>query len=444
MAKRRKALPTPLANSTTLSSSTTQPSRRRTELPRDPSAGSGYPAAGSGTPLTPKQINARPHLESAETAGQLNGGYHSRSVLALTGGVMQYTIPAWVRTCVMVGLIFGGCCSNVFALEAIIKDEPSSGVLITFTQFLLVALHGYYTHFSRHNPPFFLKPNRVPLIRWMTNIVLFFSVNILNNYAFGFDISVPVHIILRSGGSITTMLVGFAWGKRYSRMHVISVALLTVGVIISAIGGSKKSSLTTQSTSLATFLTGLLILFVAQVLSAIMGLYIQATYEAYGSHWRENLFYSHFFSLPLFIPFFPKMLAQFRLLATSPPISFPLTSLAPYLPPAFSTSIQIPYVIAIPKHLLSLLLNALTQFACIRGVNLLGSRASALTVTIVLNIRKLASLLLSVQLFGNKLSPVVMAGAAVVFAAGAMYAWESQRLASQTKARARARLSKTT
>jgi solute carrier family 35 (UDP-xylose/UDP-N-acetylglucosamine transporter), member B4 len=75
----------------------------------------------------------------------------------------------------------------------------------------------------------------------MTNIVLFFSVNILNNYAFGFDISVPVHIILRSGGSITTMLVGFAWGKRYSRMHVISVALLTVGVIISAVGASKKS-----------------------------------------------------------------------------------------------------------------------------------------------------------------------------------------------------------
>ena len=74
----------------------------------------------------------------------------------------------------------------------------------------------------------------------MTNIVLFFTVNVLNNYAFSFNISVPVHIILRSGGSITTMLVGFAWGKRFSRMHVISVALLTVGVIISAVGDSKK------------------------------------------------------------------------------------------------------------------------------------------------------------------------------------------------------------
>jgi solute carrier family 35 (UDP-xylose/UDP-N-acetylglucosamine transporter), member B4 len=185
-----------------------------------------------------------------------------------------------------------------------------------------------------------------------------------------------------------------------------------------------------------------LILFVAQVLSAIMGLYIQATYEAYGSHWRENLFYSHFLSIPLFIPFFPKMLAQFRLLTTSPPISLSLTPLTSYLPPTFSTAFQIPQAISMPKHLLSLLINALTQFACIRGVNLLGSRASALTVTIVLNIRKLASLLLSVRLFGNKLSPVVMTGAMVVFTAGAMYAWESQRLASQKKARTRARLNK--
>ncbi|KAI9782106.1 MAG: golgi uridine diphosphate-N- acetylglucosamine transporter [Geoglossum umbratile] len=240
------------------------------------------------------------------------------------------------------------------------------------------------------------------------------------------------------------MLVGFAWGKRYSRMHVISVALLTVGVIISAVGGSKKYSPTTEPTSPATFLTGLLILFVAQVLSAIMGLYVQATYEAYGSYWRENLFYSHFLSLPLFIPFFPKMLAQFRLLATSPPITLPLTSLNPYLPPALSAPIQKLSAIAVPKHLLSLLLNAMTQFACIRGVNLLGSRASALTVTIVLNIRKLVSLLLSVRLFGNQLSPIVMTGAVVVFTAGAMYAWESQRLASQKKARARARLGKAT
>ena len=56
----------------------------------------------------------------------------------------------------------------------------------------------------------------------------------LNNFAFGYKISVPVHIILRSGGSVTTILVGWIWGKRYTRMQVFSIAILTAGVVIAA------------------------------------------------------------------------------------------------------------------------------------------------------------------------------------------------------------------
>jgi solute carrier family 35 (UDP-xylose/UDP-N-acetylglucosamine transporter), member B4 len=67
----------------------------------------------------------------------------------------------------------------------------------------------------------------------------------------------------------------------------------------------------------------------------------------------------------------------------------------------------------------------------VRGVNMLASRSSALTVTIVLNIRKLVSLLLSIYLFGNKLSLMVMVGAMVVFGGGGMYAVESQRVNKQ-------------
>ena len=31
------------------------------------------------------------------------------------------TIPAWIAVGAVFGLIFGGCCSNVYALEAIVK-----------------------------------------------------------------------------------------------------------------------------------------------------------------------------------------------------------------------------------------------------------------------------------------------------------------------------------
>ncbi len=81
-----------------------------------------------------------------------------------------------------------------------------------------------------------------------------------------------------------------------------------------------------------------------------------------------------------------------------------------------------------------LALNSLTQLACIRGVNLLAARSSALTVTIVLNIRKLVSLFLSIWLFGNKLAPGVLVGAAVVFGSGLLYAYEGQTKAKEIKA----------
>lgn len=48
----------------------------------------------------------------------------------------------------------------------------------------------------------------------------------------------------------------------------------------------------------AQFLAGLVVLFIAQVLSAFMGLYVEDTYSKYGSNWREGLFYTVDF-LPL-------------------------------------------------------------------------------------------------------------------------------------------------
>lgn len=56
----------------------------------------------------------------------------------------------------------------------------------------------------------------------------------LNNWAFAFSISVPIHIILRSFGSVSTMIAGVFRGKRYSTLQVLSVVLLTVGVLVSA------------------------------------------------------------------------------------------------------------------------------------------------------------------------------------------------------------------
>ncbi|KAL7785143.1 UAA transporter [Trichoderma ceciliae] len=327
-------------------------------------------------------------------------------------------------TAVMTVLIFGGCCSNVYALEAIINFEPTNGTLVTFVQFLFIAITGYVAQFDKARPPFFLTPNVVPLRRWLVNILLFFSINVLNNHAFSYNISVPVHIILRSGGSITTMAAGYLCGKTYSRVQVFAVFLLSIGVSLAAWSDSKDKK-TSEGDTEPVFNVGLLIIFVAQVLSAIMGLYTEATYQKYGPQWKENLFYSHILSLPLFLPFMPSMRRNLAVLSKSTPLELNIP---------FAASLQRPT--RVPAQLAFLAANVLTQYACIRGVNLLAANASALTVTIILSIRKLMSLLLSIWLFGNTLTVNTFLSAVVVFGAAALYSVSPKSTPTKEKKKA--------
>src|SRR5271163_1392804 len=71
------------------------------------------------------------------------------------------------------------------------------GLLITLMQFILVAIFVYPSQ-SSARPPFFLKKTKIPLRVLFGSAAMFYTVNMLNNWAFAFDISVPVHIILRS------------------------------------------------------------------------------------------------------------------------------------------------------------------------------------------------------------------------------------------------------
>jgi solute carrier family 35 (UDP-xylose/UDP-N-acetylglucosamine transporter), member B4 len=158
-----------------------------------------------------------------------------------------------------------------------------------------------------------------------------------------------------------------------------------------------------------------------------MGLYTEETYKQYGPRWKENLFYSHLLSLPLFLPFTKSLVHQFMRLLNSPPLGLRLpidqASLMS-LPEGWRKVVEGIYV---PSQVVYLALNVLTQYACIRGVNLLAAASSALTVTIVLNIRKLVSLLLSIWLFGNRLATGTLVGAVVVFSAGALYSLDSKQ-----------------
>lgn len=172
---------------------------------------------------------------------------------------------------------------------------------------------------------------------------------------------------------------------------------------------------------------GLLILLVAQLLSAYMGAYVEDIYIEHGNHWKANLFYSHLLSIPLFSPFFPILSSQFSRLQSSSAFSVP-PALAASLPPTVNKALA-----STSQHVIFLTANAVTQLLCITGVNILSANTSAVTVTIVLNIRKLVSFLLSIWLFGNQMSGLMKVGAAMVFGAGALYGWETTYKIPQRK-----------
>ncbi|KAF2724929.1 UAA transporter [Polychaeton citri CBS 116435] len=334
----------------------------------------------------------------------------------------------------IIGLIFGGCCSNVYALEKLLKVGSDSGLLVTFSQFALTALVAYPTQFSSTSFP--VKRSAIPFRDWLWIACLHGSINLLNNWAFAFNISVPVHIVLRSFGSVTTMVASYLRGKRFSALQVTSVAILTAGVITSALADAERKgkslSLESEGDS-SEFSQGLAILAVAQVLSAYMGVYVQETYSQYGGDWRGNLFYSHFLSLPMFIPISSQLWSQWdRLQDTAYPDGLCFRNIVTehtiYSERTFPDWIPLgacQFFEGQSEGTWFLVMNSLTQLLCIAGVNLLSAKSTSLTVTIVLNIRKLVSFILSTILFGHQLSNKMILGSTLVFGAGALYGYET-------------------
>lgn len=219
--------------------------------------------------------------------------------------------------------------------------------------------------------------------------------------------------------------------------------MLTAGVVAAAMAdaqakGHPVQATTESETAMMTTTIGFVILALAMILSAFQGIYADRLYATYGrDHWKEALFYSHTLSLPLFVTSYSQLSAQWSTIASTPSLlsKIPNTVTSGSTLSMVTTGIQNngptqSLLDRLPIQVAYLIMNALTQYVCIRGVHLLSAKSSSLTVTVVLNIRKLVSLLLSIYLFGNHLGTGVLAGAALVFIGGGLYGFEGARLRS--------------
>lgn len=326
----------------------------------------------------------------------------------------------------ILALIFGGCCSNVFALEILVTDAPKSGQLITFGQFLFVAVEGLRNQITwgTYGPK--LKPTVVPLSNWFFLVTVFFIVSLLNNLALGYNISMPLHIIFRSGGLIVNMILGaLILKKRYSLGQVAGVLFVTAGVIWATLDNANTHT-ENHPGSTAEFLTGIFLLSVAMILSAGMGLFQEVTYKKYGKQWREGLFYTHFLALPFFLFFYKDLSSQVIAYNKSPLMPIPalmeqvplLGSVNQLIPDALLNLLQ---SIQMRKLWAFLLMNMLTQYVCIAGVNRMTSVATSLTLNLVLNLRKFTSLIFSIIYFDNDFGFGAKMGSVLVFLGTLIY-----------------------
>ncbi|XP_072177318.1 UDP-xylose and UDP-N-acetylglucosamine transporter-like [Diadema setosum] len=296
--------------------------------------------------------------------------------------------------------VFVGCGANLLFLELIVKDFPGSGNIITFAQFLFIAVEGFI-----FTTRFGTKKNVIPIKNYVVMVLFFFTTSVVNNYALNFKISVPLHTIFRSGSLIANMALGIILlQKTYTPSKYLGVFSISVGICLCTLMsaktvGDENQPKTEGFDSMSDFMLwviGVCMLTFALFMSARMGIFQETLYKKFGKHPIEALFYSHALPLPAFLLFASDIYNHCVMYSATEPAAIGLG-------------------ITLPRMWLYLLGNILTQFVCIRGVFVLTTECPSLVVTLVVTLRKFLSLVLSIFYFKNPFTAWHWLGTAMVF-----------------------------
>lgn len=308
-----------------------------------------------------------------------------------------------MRAAIAIFCVFLGCCTNVVFLELLVKDDPGSGNLITFSQFFIIALEGFLFTSKCGT----VKPV-VSIKDYFILVIMFFVANVCNNYAFDFNIPMPLHMIFRAGSLIANMVMGIIiLNRKYGFSKYLSVFMITTGIALCTIvSGKEIKSLqqknvdhvpTTPWDDFFWWILGISLLTIALFISARMGIYQEELHSRYGKHAREALYYTHFLPLPFFLTLAPNIYDHWKFALASEPLKLSLIG------------------IHMPSLIVYLIGNVLTQYMCISSVFTLTTECSSLTVTLVITLRKFLSLLFSIIYFKNPFTIHHWIGTILVF-----------------------------
>jgi len=294
-------------------------------------------------------------------------------------------------------MIFGGCMSSIVFIEYVVKGDPNSGNFINATEFVFVLIQSIP---GRLQPGAWrFRPLRATWMSHLLHALLWVAMSTLANYVFAYNISIPIHTLFRSCNVIASLIFGYLFfGGRYNLRQVLCVLVITLGIFLASIGDAQKFFSAPPCPGCASYGggastaeftkwgMGIAMLVCVQCIQATLGHTQALFYRRFSDRGSrdeladEYLFTSHIASLLMILALWEDISQAARLAFASPVLSD---------------------LVPIPRRLLWMVLNNLTQLACIKGVFRLSANYSPLTVNITLSVRKFLSVVLSAAWFGN-------------------------------------------
>ena len=280
-----------------------------------------------------------------------------------------------------------GCCFAVIFLELLVREDPGCGHLVTLSAFVFISAEGFVNGLK-----FGRKSLVVPVTEWLRLVLIFFIVNVINNYSFSYNIPMPLYMIFKSGSLAASLITEkLVMGRKHSRSKHMAVILMTFGIMLCTYASSKQINPLDVSTH--DWMVGIALLSTSLLLSARMGIYQEQIYAKWGKHHQEALFFIHFLPLPAFVVLAHDIQTHFQIALHSVPT----------------------WTAGLPIMFVYLLGYILSQYLCSRSVFWLSSNYSSLTITMILTLRKFLSILISVCLFGNVFSNWHWIGTCLIF-----------------------------
>eukprot|EP01080_Neovahlkampfia_damariscottae_P004462 gene4462-7844_t len=197
-------------------------------------------------------------------------------------------------------MLLGGCLSNNITLELMLYVDSGCGSLLTICQFLLITIQGIFQQFD--STKFWLKDRKIPIKFHLIQVVLFFGSTIASNIAYSYHISLPLMNLFRSGALAMNLIVGMIiFRLKQPLSKIFAVLMVTFGIAITSWETSQTGGkVFNEELQFEVFIIGIGLIIFSLCLQATLGNVQQYVLKTFEADYRENVFYSHLFSLPFF------------------------------------------------------------------------------------------------------------------------------------------------